>query len=253
MLLKGKTGIILGVANEFSIAWGCAKKAKEEGANLVLSYLNEKMKKRVEPLANEINAKIFEMDVTNKDSVKSFFENIKNNYESIDFLVHSIAFANREDLAGDFYNTSKEGFLMALEISAYSLIEVAREVVPFMKNGGSITTMTYIGSTRAVPSYNVMGVAKAALEANVRYLASNLGPKNIRINAISAGPINTLSARGISGFTNILKYTEEKAPLRRNVTIDDVGNVNNFLVSDLSSAITGQIIFVDCGMNILGV
>lgn len=253
MLLKGKTGIILGVANEFSIAWGCAKKAKEEGATLILSYLNDKMKKRVEPLANELNAEIFELDVSNKDSVKTFFENVKNRYDKIDFLVHSIAFANRDDLSGEFINTTKEGFLLALEISAYSLIEVAREVSPLMKDGGAIVTMTYLGSTRAVPSYNVMGIAKAALESSVRYLALNLGPKNIRVNAISAGPINTLSARGISGFTNILKYTEEKAPLKRNVTIEDIGNVNAFLVSDLSSSITGQVIFVDSGMSILGI
>jgi enoyl-[acyl-carrier protein] reductase I len=252
MLLEGKTGVILGVANDFSIAWGCAKRAQKEGANLILSYLNDKMKKRVEPLANEINSDICELDVSNKESIEKFFEFLKNKYDKIDFLIHSIAFANKEDLGGDFIDTSKEGFLLAMDISAYSLIEVSRKIYPLMKNGGSIVTLTYLGSTRVVPSYNVMGVAKAALEANVRYLANSLGPKNIRVNAISAGPVNTLSARGISGFTNILKFTEEKAPLRRNITIEDVGNVASFLASDYSSAITGEIIFVDCGMNILG-
>ena len=253
MLLENKKGVILGVANQFSIAWGIAKKSYENGAKLYLSYLNDKLKKRVEPLANEVNAEIFELDVSNPDSVKRFFDELDKKNEKIDFLVHSIAFAKREDLGNNFINTSRDGFLTAMEISVYSLVEISKYIKQFMTESGSIITLTYIGSEKVIKSYNVMGVAKSALESSVRYLAEDLGPSGIRINAISAGPVNTLSARGISGFTSILKVVEEKAPLRRNVTVDEIANTALFLLSDLSSGITGEIIHVDCGFNIKGI
>lgn len=254
MLLENKTGIVLGVTNRFSIAWGIAKKIHDNGGKVILSYLNDKLKTKVAPLAKELDADMFELDVSDDNKVKEFFNSVKEKYTQIDFLVHSIAFANREDLAGEFYNTSKEGFLKAMEISAYSLIEVSRYAKELMKNGGSIVTLTYEGARKVIPSYNVMGVAKAALEANVRYLAWSLGDQNIRVNAISAGPINTLSARGIKGFTKLLEDSKHKNALKNyELNIEDVGNAAVFLVSNLSTAITGEILHVDAGINIMGV
>jgi enoyl-[acyl-carrier protein] reductase I len=253
MLLKNKVGIIMGVANADSIAWGCATHTHREGAKLVLSYLDNRIKPRIEPLAETIHADVLELDVTNEQSVKLFFNHIKKEYGKVDFIIHSIAYANKEDLRGKYVNTSRDGFTLALQISAFSLVEMAKYAADVMKSGGSIITMSYMGSERVVESYNVMGVAKAALEASVRYLAKDLGPSNIRVNAISAGPINTLAARGIGGFTKVLHIVKDKAPLRRNVTIDDVGKTACFLASDYSSGITGEIIHVDAGFNIVAV
>lgn len=253
MLLENKVGVVLGVANKFSIAYGIAKRIKENGGKVVLSYLNEKFKSKIEPIAKELDADLFELDVTSPETIENFFNNVKKKYEKIDFLVHSIAFANKDDLKGRFYNISKQGFLNAMEVSAYSLIEVSKAALPLMKEGGSILALTYDGSTKVYPSYSVMGVAKAALEAIVKYLAHCLGEKEIRVNAISAGPVNTISARGISGFSKLLDHAKKKAPLKRNVTIEDIGNAATFLVSDLASSITGEILYVDSGMNIMGI
>ncbi len=251
MLLQNKVGIILGVANANSIAWGCATNAHKEGAKLVLSYLDDRIRPRVVPLAETINADFLELDVTNKNSFKEFFKFIKEKYGQIDFIIHSIAFANKEDLRGKYVNTSRDSFSLALNISAFSLVEVAKYAPDIMKSGGSITTMSYLGAEKVVESYNVMGVAKAALEASVRYLARDLGEHNIRVNAISAGPINTLAARGIGGFSKVLDIVKEKAPLKRNISIDDVGKTACFLASDYSAGITGEIIHVDAGFNII--
>lgn len=253
MLLKNKVGIILGVANADSIAWGCATHAHQEGAKIILSYLDNRIKPRIEPLAQTIHADVRELDVTSEKSVKDFFEYVKVEYGKVDFIIHSIAFANKEELRGKYVNTSRDGFTLALQISAFSLVEIARYAAEVMITGGSITTMSYMGSEKVVESYNVMGVAKAALEASVRYLAKDLGPQNIRVNAISAGPINTLAARGIGGFSKVLHIVKDKAPLRRNITIDDVGKTACFLASDYSSGITGEVIHVDAGFNIIAV
>jgi enoyl-[acyl-carrier protein] reductase I len=245
------------MANKRSIAWGIAQALKREGASLWFNYQSGRVKDYVVELTASLGGDnpLHECDVTNPDQVDTLFNAIQNRWGSLDFLVHSLAFAPREALDGYFYTTSLAQWNTAMEISAYSLVLCARKARPLLEKagGGSIITMTYLGSTRTVPSYNVMGVAKAALEASVRYLASDLGPSGIRVNAISAGPIKTLAAKGVSGFSSILKVMEEKAPLRRNVTQDDIGNVGLFLVSRLSEAVTGQVIFVDCGYSIRGV
>jgi len=249
-MLKGKKGLILGVANNFSIAWYCAKAAKENGAELIFSYVNEKLLTRVKPLADELGADVVELEVQNDESIDKFVKDVEKKFGKIDFVVHAIAFADKEDLKGDFVDTSRIGFHTAMDVSVYSLITVIQKLRPIMNQGCSIVTMSYYGADKVVPSYNVMGVAKAALECSVRYLADNLGKDGIRVNAISAGPINTLSARGIAGFTSILDIAKEKTPLKRNVEPAEVGNTAAFLVSNLSSGITGETIFVDCGFNI---
>jgi enoyl-[acyl-carrier protein] reductase I len=253
MVMQGKKGLIIGVANNRSIAYGIAKACKEQGADVILTYQNEKLQKRVQKVADELNVKnIYPLDVSRPEEIEALKEAIEKDYGKIDFLVHSVAFAPREALDGKFINTSKEAFNIAMEISVYSLIEVVQKLEPVMNDGASILTLTYLGSTRYIPHYNVMGVAKAALEASVRYLAVDLGERKIRINALSAGPIKTLAASGIGDFSEILKYNEKNSPLMKNVTIEEVGNSGMYLLSDLSSGVTGEVHFVDSGYNIMG-
>ena len=253
MIMKGKKGLIVGVANKKSIAYGIAKACRNQGAELAFTYLNDAIKKRVEPIAKELGSdKIYKLDVSNPEDFESLKNSLEKDFNNIDFLVHSVAFAPREALDGRFVNTSKEAFDVAMEISVYSLIELTRTLLPMMNKGGSILTLTYLGSQKYIPHYNVMGVAKAALEATVRYLAADLGVQNIRVNALSAGPIKTLAASGIGDFKMILKWNEANAPLRKNVTIDEVGNSGMYLLSDLSSGVTGEVHYVDAGYNIMG-
>ena len=253
MIMQGKKGLIIGVANNRSIAYGIAKACKNQGAEIILTYQNEKLQKRVEKVANELDVKnIYPLDVTKVEEIDALKEAIEKDYGKIDFLVHSVAFAPREALDGKFIDTSKEAFNIAMEISVYSLIEVVQKLEPVMNDGASVLTLTYLGSTRYIPHYNVMGVAKAALEASVRYLAVDLGERKIRINALSAGPIKTLAASGIGDFSEILKYNEKNSPLMKNVTIEEVGNSGMYLLSDLSSGVSGEVHFVDSGYNIMG-
>lgn len=252
-LLTGKTALIFGVANKNSIAWGITEAFHKEGATIGLSYAGEILQKRVVPLAESISVDFVEQcDVTSDEQLDAVFAKIKQRYGKIDILVHAIAFAERQDLENQFVTTNRAGFLKALEISAYSLVALAQRAAPLMPDGGSMLTLTYYGAEKVLPHYNVMGVAKAALEASVRYLASDLGEKNIRVNAISAGPIKTLSAGGIAGFKDMLHFSEKAAPLRRLVTQEDVGKTALWLCSDLSSAITGEVVYVDAGYNIMG-
>ena len=252
-MLKNKVGLVLGVANKRSIAWACAEACMENGATVAFTYQGERLQRNVEKLTADIgDVLLVPCDVTNQAEVDAAFDAIGKKYGKLDFLIHSVAFAPREALEGEFVTTSRDAFLTALEISAFSLTQVSLAAMPLMKDGGSIVTMTYYGAEKVVQNYNVMGVAKSALESSTRYLANDLGKNNIRVNAISAGPINTLSARGVKNMGTFLKHVEEKAPLRRNVTAKEVGNTAAFLVSDLSSAITGEIIYVDCGYNIMG-
>ena len=252
-LMKGKKGLIVGVANNKSIAYGIAKACHREGAELAFTYLTDAIKKRVDPIATEFGSdKVYKLDVANKEEFTALRENLERDFGKLDFIVHSVAFAPREALDGRFVNTSKEAFEIAMNISVYSLIELVREMLPLMKDGGSVVTLSYLGSVRYIPHYNVMGVAKAALEASVRYLAADLGPQNIRVNAISAGPIKTLAASGIGDFRTILKWNEVNAPLRKNVTIDEVGNSAMYLLSDLASGVTGEVHYVDAGYHIMG-
>lgn len=253
-MLKDKFGIIFGVANKRSIAWATALSLHQAGAHLAFTYQGERLKENVASLtANAMpDSLLLPCDVTKQDQVDATFKQVADQFGRLDFLIHSIAYAPREALEGEFLDTSREAFLTALEISAYSLAQLARGVTPLMTEGGSIVSMTYYGAEKVVAGYNVMGVAKAALEASTRYLAYDLGPRNIRVNAISAGPIQTLSARGVSDFTTMMKHHAERAPLRRNVEAGEVGNTALFLCSPLSSGITGEVIHVDCGYNIMG-
>ena len=254
-LLEGKKGLILGVANDHSIAWGVAQALHREGADIGFSYVGEALERRVRPLAESLGAKLIEpCDVGSDEQIATFMAKAKEVYGQIDFLVHAVAFANRDELNGAYLKTTRAGFLLALEISAYSLTAVlkAADEIDLLAPGASILTLTYHGSTKVIPNYNVMGVAKAALEASVRYLAADFGPRNIRVNAISAGPIRTLAASGIANFRTLHKGFAEVAPLRRNVTIDDVGNSAIWLCSDLASGVTGEIVYVDSGFNIMG-
>jgi enoyl-[acyl-carrier protein] reductase I len=252
-ILEGKTALIFGIANNRSIAYGIAEEFHNHGATIGLSYGIPQLEKRVFPIAEQFSADFVEMcDVTKDEDIDNVFEKAGKHFGSIDILVHSIAFAGQDQLTGRFVDTSREGFKMALDISAYSLIALARGVRPLMANGGSIMTMTYYASEKVVPNYNVMAIAKAALETNVRYLAADLGPENIRVNAISAGPIKTLAAAGVSGFRKMLHYVEDRAPLRRNIDKNEVGKTALWLSSDLASGVTGEIIFVDAGYHILG-
>lgn len=254
MLLENRFGIIFGVANRRSIAWATAQALAGAGARLAFTYQGERLKENVESLTSEMEgALILPCDVTKQEEVDEAFGRVGSEFGRLDFLVHSIAFAPREALEGAYLDTSREAFVTALEISAYSLAQLARAAAPLMTEGGSIVTMTYYGAEKVAPNYNVMGVAKAALEASTRYLAADLGQRNIRVNAISAGPINTLSARGVSNMGTILKHVAERAPLRRNVEAREVGNTALFLCSPLSSAITGEVIHVDCGYSIMAV
>ncbi len=254
MELTGKKALIFGVANDHSIAWGIAKAFHAAGAEIGFSYAVPSLEKRVRPLAESLGSDfIEECDVTSDAAIEAVFAKAKERFGTVDILVHAIAFANREDLAGRFVDTSRDGFLLAHNVSVYSLLALSRAVMPLMpEGGGSILTLTYYGAEKVVPKYNVMGVAKAALEATVRYLANDLGPQGIRVNAISAGPIRTLAAAGISGFRDYQRSFAGVAPLRRNVTIDDVGASATFLSSDGARGITGEVLYVDSGYNIMG-
>ena len=253
MLLEGKTGLIIGVANKHSIAWAIAQSAAGQGAKLLFNYQNERLRENVEELvATMPGAKAFPCDVGDDAQIAALMQSVGKETAKLDFLVHSVAFAPREELTGQFVNTTRQGFATALDVSAYSLVAVTRAAVPLMTDGGSIVTLTYLGAERVVPHYNVMGVAKAALEAIVRYLAHDLGPKNIRVNAISAGPIKTLAARGVSGISKMVDHHRAFAPLRRATEQGEVGDTALFLVSPLGRGITGEVIYVDGGYHILG-
>jgi len=253
MLLDGKNGLIIGVANKHSIAWAIAQSTASQGARLLFNYQNERLRENVEDLvATMPGAKAFPCDVGDDAQIASLMQNVGKETAKLDFLVHSVAFAPREELTGQFVNTTRQGFATALDVSAYSLVAVTRAAVPLMTDDGSVVTLTYLGAERVVPHYNVMGVAKAALEATVRYLAHDLGPKNIRVNAISAGPIRTLAARGVSCFSKLVDHHREFAPLRRATEQGEVGDTALFLVSPLGRGITGEVIYVDGGYHILG-
>jgi enoyl-[acyl-carrier protein] reductase I len=253
-LLQGRKGIIFGVANERSIAWAIARAMNNEGAELAFTYAGDALEKRVRPLAESVGAKlILPCDVTQDDQIRAVFDQVRTGFGHLDILVHAIAFANKEDLKSDFLATSRDGYRLAQDVSAYSLTALARHASPLMEGRhGSILTLTYLGAEKVIPRYNVMGVAKAALEASVRYLAADLGPKGIRVNAISAGPIRTLASAGISGFLEMLHHVEAKAPLRRGVTAEEVAGTALFLASDLSSGVTGEVVYVDAGYHIMG-
>jgi enoyl-[acyl-carrier protein] reductase I len=254
-LLEGKTGVVFGVANKRSIAWAIAQALSREGMRLAFTYQGERLKESVEALTSTLPGAInLPCDVTSDAEVEAVYAAVERELGKLDAVLHSVAFAPKEDLENDFVKTSRDGFKLAHDISAYSLVAVTRAALPlFEKNGGgSVLTLTYHGAVKAVEGYNLMGVAKASLEASMRYLAANLGPKNVRVNALSAGPVNTLAARGIKGFTTMLKHHAEKAPLRRNVELEEVGNAGMFLLSPWASGITGEVTYVDCGYNIVG-
>lgn len=252
-LLDGKTALIMGARNKWSIAWAIAETFAREGARLALTYQGEREQNDVTGLADATGgALVMPCDVTDPEEMRTLFDRIEAEYGRLDILVHSVAYAKREELAGRLADTSRDGYLLSQEISAYSFIEAARLAEPLMPAGGSMMTLTYIGSERAIPNYNVMGVAKAALEASVRYLAADFGPKDIRVNAISAGPLKTLSARGISDFSEVLRMVEERSCMRRNITQDEVADVALFLASRLSRAVTGEVVHVDAGYHAAG-
>jgi len=252
--LQGRTAVVFGVANKRSIAWAIAQQMQQAGAQLAITYQNERLKQEAADLIADLpNAQAFQCDVSRDEEIAQLFAQLKERYGKLDALVHSIAYAPAEDLKGDFTDTSRDGFRIALDTSAYSLVALARAARPLMTEGGSIMTLTYYGSLRVIPRYNIMGVAKAALEASVRYLAYDLGKNNIRVNAISAGPLKTLASRGISGFGDMLKEQAERAPLKRNVDVNEVATTAVFLASDAGSGITGETLYVDCGYNIMGV
>ncbi len=252
MLLEGKKALIFGVANNKSIAWGIAQAFKQAGASLAFNYLGDAIKKRVDPLAEEIGADFtFQCDVSSDEQIAESAKLVEEKWGNVDILVHSVAFANREDLQGEFIATSRAGFHLALDISAYSLVALSRAFAPMMKEGSSIMAMTYYASNKIMPFYNVMAVAKAALECEVRYLANDLGPKGIRVNAISAGPVKTLAASAVHSLKGALGKIEANAPLRRNITPLDVGGTATYLASPLSSAVTGQVVFVDSGISLV--
>ena len=255
-LLEGKTGIIFGVANKRSIAWAIAQALSREGMRLAFTYQGERLKESVEALTTGSmpGALLLPCDVTNDAEIDAVFTRVGEEFGGLDALLHSVAFAPKEDLENEFINTSREGFKLAHDISAFSLVALTKAALPLFEKsgGGSVLALTYYGAQKAVEGYNVMGVAKASLEASVRYLAANLGPRNVRVNALSAGPVNTLAARGIKGFTGMLHHHAERAPMRRNVELEEIGNAGLFLLSPMSSGITGEITFVDCGYNIVG-
>lgn len=252
-LMKGKRGIIFGVANKSSLAWSIAQNLAAQGAELAFTYLGSALEKRVKPLAESVGSNIvLPCDVTKTEEIKAVFQELKDVWGTIDFVVHAIGFSDKNELRGAYYNTSRENFLMTMDISCYSLTEITREAAPLMNNGGSILTLTYYGAEKVLPHYNVMGVAKAALEASVRYLATDLGPQGVRINALSAGPVKTLAASGIGDFRYILKWNEDNSPLRRNITNNEVGQSGLYLLSPLSSGVTGETHHVDCGYHVVG-
>ena len=252
-LMAGKKGLIMGLANDKSLAWGISKKLHEHGAEMAFSYQGEALKKRVSPLAEQVGSDfLIECDVSDMAAMDAAFAEIESRWGKLDFLVHAIGFSDKNELRGKYVDTSLDNFLMTMNISAYSLVAAAKRAAPLMSDGGSIVTLTYYGAEKVVPHYNVMGVAKAALETSVQYLANDLGPDGIRVNAISAGPIKTLAASGIGDFRYILKWNELNAPLRRNVTIEDVGGAGLYFCSDLSSGVTGETHHVDAGYHVVG-
>jgi enoyl-[acyl-carrier protein] reductase I len=255
-LLDGKTGIVFGVANKRSIAWAIAQSLSGSGMRLAFTYQGERLKENVDELAATLpGSVVYPCDVNSDDEIATVFAGVQRDFGRLDTLVHSVAYAAKEDLEGEFVATGREGFRVAAEVSAYSLVALTRAALPLLEKSGqgSVIAMTYYGAEKVAAGYNVMGVAKAALEASVRYLAANLGPRGVRVNAISAGPVNTLAARGIKGFTAMLQHAKERAPLRRNVELREVGDTALFLASPMASGITGEVIFVDCGYNIMAV
>ena len=252
--LKNKRGVIMGVANDHSIAWGIAKKLSEEGAELCFTYQGDSLLRRVRPLAESINNNfLIECDVLKKESIETTFKEINDKWDTIDFILHSIAFSDKEELKGKYIKTSRDNFIQTMLISCFSFTEIANEAQKMMTNGGSMLTLTYDGSQKFIPNYNVMGVAKAALESSVRYIAADLGELDIRVNALSAGPMKTLAMAGISGGKNMMKWSEKNSLMFRNISLDDVGKSGLYLLSDLSSGVTGEIHYVDCGYNKVGV
>jgi enoyl-[acyl-carrier protein] reductase I len=252
-LMSGKRGLIMGLANDRSLAWGVAKALGDQGAELAFSYQGEALERRVAPLAGQLGSDfLIDCDVADMASLDATFDRLKERWETLDFVLHAIGFSDKNELRGKYVDTSLENFLLTLNISAYSFTAVARRARAMMPNGGSLVTLTYYGAEKVIPHYNVMGVAKAALESSVKYLAMDLGPENIRVNAISAGPIKTLAASGIGDFRYILKWNEYNSPLRRNVTIEDVGGAGLYLLSDLAAGVTGEIHHVDGGYNVVG-
>ena len=252
-LMAGKKGLVMGVANERSIAWGIAKACHDQGAEVAFTFQGEALEKRVRPLANSIGAKIIEpCDVTNPASIDAVFAKLEKEWGKLDFVVHAIAFSNKDELRGRYLDTSSDNFNLTMNVSVYSFTAVAQRAVPLMKDGGSLLTLTYYGAERVIPHYNVMGVAKAALEASVRYLAADLGQQKIRVNAISAGPIKTLAFAGINDGRYILKWNELNSPLKRNVTTEEVGNAGLYLLSDLGTGVTGEVMHVDAGYHVVG-
>ena len=252
-IMSGKRGIVMGVANDRSIAWGIAKAAADQGAEIAFTYQGEALEKRVRPLAESIGSNIvLPCDVSSDEAIDKTFQALKEKWETIDFVVHAIAYSDKEELKGEYIDTSRENFYTTMDISVYSFTAVAKRVADMMPNGGSMLTLTYHGAERVMPHYNVMGVAKAALESSVRYLAADLGSKKIRVNSLSAGPIKTLAASGIGDFRYILKWNQYNSPLRRNVTLKDVGGSGVYLLSNLSAGVTGETHHVDCGYHIVG-
>jgi len=252
-IMAGKRGLIMGVANDRSIAWGIAKAAAEQGAELAFTYLGEALEKRVRPLAQQLGSTLVEpCDVSDEASIDRTFERVGEAWGGIDFVVHAIAYSDKDELKGKYLDTSRDNFLRTLDISCYSFTSVAKRAAPLMTAGGSLLTLTYYGAERVMPHYNVMGVAKAALEASIRYLAVDLGDQGVRVNGLSAGPMKTLAASGIGDFRYILKWNQYNSPLRRNVTLEDVGGAGVYLLSDLSTGVTGEVHHVDCGYNIVG-
>jgi enoyl-[acyl-carrier protein] reductase I len=251
--MAGKRGLIMGLANDKSLAWGIAQKLAQAGADLAFSYQGESLAKRVRPLAEQLgSSRLINCDVSDMAALDAAFDELAQDWPTIDFVVHAIGFSDKNELRGKYVDTSLENFLMTMNISAYSFVAVAKRARAMMPEGGSLLTLSYYGAEKVVPHYNVMGVAKAALETSVKYLATDLGPENIRVNAISAGPIKTLAASGIGDFRYILKWNELNSPMRRNVTIDDVGGAGLYLLSDLASGVTGEIHHVDAGYNVIG-
>jgi enoyl-[acyl-carrier protein] reductase I len=251
--MAGKRGLIMGLANDRSLAWGISRALAGQGAELAFSYQGEALEKRVRPLASELGSDlVVDCDVSSMDALDATFEQIRHRWETIDFVVHAIGYSDKNELRGKFIDTSMDNFLMTMNISVYSFVAVAQRARKLMTGGGSLLTLTYYGAEKVIPHYNVMGVAKAGLETTVKYMAMDLGPENIRVNAISAGPIKTLAASGIGDFRYIMKWNEYNSPLRRNVTIEDVGGAGLYLLSDLSSGVTGEVHHVDAGYNVIG-
>ena len=253
IMLKGKRGIVFGIANDHSIAWGISKKLSEHGAELALKYQNDTLLKRIEPLSNEINSQLLiECDFSQSNSIKKCFDDLSQKWDNIDFVIHAAAFSNKNELNGRYIDTSLSNFINTLNISCYSFTEISKLASSMMNNGGSLLTLSYYGANKVMPNYNVMGVAKAALEMSVKYLSVDLGKNNIRVNAISAGPMRTIAGAAIAKAREVYKYTAKNSPLRRNVRLDELGNTALYFVSDLSKAVSGEIHYVDCGFNIIG-